>query len=84
MSSDEHKHPLVKFWERDSGWYSKENPVPELGLSEGTLCIDTWNEAVKQVALTVRENWNPDDDMSDFGDYLINVLHYLKYSGVDK
>ena len=62
---------------------SDEHKHPQLGLSEGTLCIYTWNEAVKQVALTVRENWNPDDDMSDFGDYLISVLHCLQYSGVD-
>lgn len=38
-------HPIIKVW-RETGWSSELHPVPELGLSEGALCIDTWNAAI--------------------------------------
>lgn len=41
------EHPLQRFWIEESGWYNRaESPIPDLGKSEGKLCIDSWNAAV--------------------------------------
>lgn len=46
---DEHEsHPIRDFWRNDSGWYdATSHQTPEEGMSEGRLCIDTWNHAVE-------------------------------------
>lgn len=44
----EEYHPIRDFWRNDSGWYDATNcETPEQGMSEGKLCIDTWNHAVE-------------------------------------
>jgi hypothetical protein len=42
MPTVRHEHPLQRFWVEESRWYDPQHPVPELALSEGQLCIDTW------------------------------------------
>lgn len=53
------EHPIRNFWRNDSGWYEFINsPTPEDGMSEGRLCIDTWNHAVEEC---LRHVTNRDD-----------------------
>ncbi len=42
------EHPLQRFWIEESGWHDPAHPVPELALSEGNLCINTWNTAIRE------------------------------------
>ena len=52
-------HPLQRFWLEDSGWGDKQHPVPELGLAEGRLCIDTWNAAINAAIECIVEGGSP-------------------------
>lgn len=54
-----HEHPLQRFWVEESRWYDPQHPVPELALSEGQLCIDTWNAAVREAIKCVVIDGNP-------------------------
>ena len=65
--------PLQRFWMHHSGWYSPESPSPEDGLSEGKLCIDTWNAAIDEAIRQIDS-----DDYCSKSDALIK-LRGLKY-----
>lgn len=58
LSKEIKMNELQKFWEK-SGWRSDENPTPQLGLSEGRLCIDTWNAAINAALKCVHVDGNP-------------------------
>lgn len=52
------KHPLQEVWE-ENGWASIECPTPRDGLSEGHLCINTWNKAIQLSASFIIADGNP-------------------------
>jgi hypothetical protein len=71
------EHPLNKFWREDSGWCGPLNPTPELGLSEGTLCIETWNAAIRAAAHSI--------DLAAEMDFYAaaELVRELDYTGVE-
>ncbi len=71
------EHPLNKFWREDSGWCGPLNPTPETGLSEGTLCIETWNAAISAAAHLI--------DLSAEMDFYAaaDLIRKLDYIGVE-
>jgi len=71
--SENTKHPLQQFWTEKSGWSSELHPLPEMGLSEGTLCIETWNAAIQAVIDSV--------DMEDCNEENEEKIHRLFYRG---
>lgn len=54
------EHPLQRFWIEESGWHDKQSPIPELGMSEGKLCIDAWNAAIRAAYECVNVDGNPE------------------------
>lgn len=52
-------HPLRDFW-KTSGWWDNLHQQPENGMSEGRLCIETWNAAV-QKAIDIQLNYGNDE-----------------------
>ena len=58
MESSE--HPLQRFWVEESRWYDSRSPVPELAMSEGQLCVDTWNAAIREALKCVVVDGNPE------------------------
>lgn len=69
------KHPLRDFWRNNSGWFdSPHHQTPEDGMSEGRLCIDTWNHAVKEC---LRHVTNRDDIKA-----IRNKIKELRYDNI--
>ncbi len=72
------EHPLNKFWREDSGWRGPLNPTPETGLSEGTLCIETWNAAISAAVDWIRDHADPEDT------HVAEWVRKLEYTEADR
>ena len=79
------EHPLVKFWREDSGWGNSPVKVevastPELGLSEGQLCIETWNAAIKEVVDIIIHEKRVGCDVGTYRlRYVLDKIYDLEY-----